>query len=111
MANKLPFFVEGLDGRLINISLISNVIIDHNDATDILWLYRNGEIYREDLKTEEEANNRLADIKSLLLGHYSELVETVNRQQQTIAVQQQTINETSTNLDEINGEIIEEGGN
>ena len=104
MANKLSFFVEGLDGRLINISLISNVIIDHNDATDVLWLYRNGEIYREDLKTEEEANNRLADIKKLLLGNYSELVETVNRQQHTI-------NDISTGLDKINGEIIEEGGN
>ena len=50
-----------------------------------------GEIYREDLITSEEASNRLADIRKLLLGYYHELVETVTEQEQRIVEQNETI--------------------
>ena len=43
---KMSLFIERLDGKLINKSLIQTVYIDPNDDTDVLWFMRNGEIYR-----------------------------------------------------------------
>lgn len=41
MAVKIPFFIEGLDGRLINVTLLQTVIIDPEDDTDLLWRFKN----------------------------------------------------------------------
>lgn len=117
---NIPFFLEGLDGRLINVTLVQSVIIDPNDNTDVLWLFRNGEVYREDLQNAEDAATRQASIKNLLLGEYSKLVqdltnaeqriveqnETINEQTETITVQETVIDDTSDRLDVINGEVI-----
>ena len=110
---KYHFLLKVQTGRLINITLVQNVVLDPEDDTDILWRFRNGEIYREDLVTSEEASNRLADLRKILLGYYSELVETVTEQQQRIVEQAEVI-ETQSNeltdisqqLDEINNEVI-----
>lgn len=117
---KYHFLQKVQTGRLINITLVQNVVLDPEDDTDILWRFRNGEVYREDLITSEEASSRLADIRKILLGAYEELVETVTEQQQRIVeqaetieeqeetIQQQTneLDEISQQVDEINNEIV-----
>ena len=45
---------------------------------------KNGEIYREDLATEEEATKRYKDLKGLLLGTtVAELQGRINEQQKS----------------------------
>ena len=106
MASKLPFFVEGLDGRLINLTLVQSLIINPNDDTNLIWIFRNGATYEEDLVTAEEAANRLEDLKSILLGSYAELVDTVTRLQQQVAQQAEELETISLKLDQINNEVI-----
>lgn len=110
---NIPFFLEGLDGRLINVTLVQSVIIDPNDDTDVLWLFRNGEVYKEDLQNAEDAATRQASIKNLLLGEYAKLIQDLTaaeqrivEQNETIAEQEGIINNTSNRLDAINGEVI-----
>lgn len=117
---KIPFFLEGLDGRLINVTLVQSVIVDPEDDTDVLWLFRNGEIYREDLQNAEDALNRQTSVKNLLLGEYSKLVqdltnaeqriveqnETINKQTEIIEEKEEIIDNTSERLDSINGEVV-----
>ena len=106
MATTIPFFVEGLDGRLINVTLVQNVIINPNDNTNVLWIFKNGRIYEEDLVTSSEADNRLANIKEILLGNYAELVETITEQQQRISELSTELELATNKVDEINNEII-----
>lgn len=98
---KMSLFIERLDGKLVNKSLIQTVYIDPNDDTDVLWFMRNGEIYREDLKSSEDATKRYNDIKGLLLG------TTVAQLEQIITEQQQTIVEKNTIINEQNEQINE----
>ena len=97
----MVLFVERLDGKLVNISLVQTVFVDPDDLTDVIWYMKNGETYREDLVTEEEAQNRYNDIKGLLLGTtIAELEERITEQQQTIAEQAQTIEDNATTIQE-----------
>lgn len=98
---KMSLFIERLDGKLVNKSLIQTVYIDPNDDTDVLWFMRNGEIYREDLESSEDATKRYNDIKGLLLG------TTVAQLEQIITEQQQTIVEKNTIINEQNEQINE----
>ena len=66
-----------------------------------------GEIYREDLITSEEASNRLADIRKLLLGYYHELVETVTEQEQRIVEQNETIEQQTETIQEQTEELAD----
>lgn len=61
-------FIERLDGKIVNISLIQTIYVDPEDNTDVIWYMRNGETYREDLATQEEAESRYNYLKGLLLG-------------------------------------------
>lgn len=104
-------FIERLDGRPVNMSLIQTIYIDPEDSTDIIWYMRNGETYREDLATEDEATKRYKDLKGLLLG------TTVAELEQRITEQQNTIVELNTDVDEavittidINGEEVTTDG-
>ena len=106
MANKIPFFVEGLDGRLINITLVESIITNPEDDTNLIWIFRNGATYEEDLVTAEEAASRLEDLKSILLGSYAELVDTVTRLQQQVAQQAEELETISLKLDQINNEVV-----
>lgn len=109
---KMSLFIERLDGKLINKSLIQTVYIDPNDDTDVLWFMRNGEIYREDLESSEDATKRYNDIKGLLLGTtVAQLEQIITEQQQTIVEknivineQNEQINETVIKVIDINGE-------
>ena len=100
-------FVERLDGKPVNITLVQTIFIDPEDDTDLIWYMKNGETYREDLVTAEEATNRYNDLKGLLLGTtIAELEERINEQQETIAEQAQEIEDTglavSTALNSVN---------
>ena len=111
-------FIERLDGKLVNVSLLQTIYINPEDTTNLIWYFRNGEIYEEDLATDEEAENRYKDIKGLLLGTtVAELEERINEQQQTITDLNDEIEETNESIDEavetvinINGEEITQGG-
>ena len=111
---KMSLFIERLDGKLINKSLIQTVYIDPNDDTDVLWFMRNGEIYREDLESSEDATKRYNDIKGLLLGTtVAQLEQIITEQQQTIVEknivineQNEQINETIIKVVDINGEEV-----
>ena len=111
---KMSLFIERLDGKLINKSLIQTVYIDPNDDTDVLWFMRNGEIYREDLESAEDATKRYNDIKGLLLGTtVAQLEQIITEQQQTIVEKNITINEQNEQINEtiikvvdINGEEV-----
>ena len=110
----MTFFVERLDGNPVNITLVQTVFIDPEDDTDVIWYMKNGETYREDLVTAEEALNRYNDLKGLLLGTtIAELEERINEQQQTIAEQAQEIEDTGlaistalSSVNTINGEEV-----
>ena len=39
-------FIERLDGKIMNISLLQTLCIDPNDSTDVLWYFKNGSIGR-----------------------------------------------------------------
>ena len=106
MSAKIPFFVEGLDGRLINVTLVQSVTINPNDDTNVLWIFKNGGVYEEDLVTSSEANNRLSNIKEILLGNYAELIETVTEQQQRITELTTELESATNKVDDINNEII-----
>ena len=98
---KMSLFIERLDGKLINKSLIQTVYIDPNDDTDVLWFMRNGEIYREDLESAEDATKRYNDIKGLLLGTtVAQLEQIITEQQQTIVEKNITINEQNKQINE-----------
>ena len=98
---KQGLFIERLDGKAVNLNMSQTVVINPLDATNVLWYYKNGEVFEEDLVTEEEAQNRLKDLKGLLLG------TTVAELEQRITEQQQTIAEQAQELEDINLDITE----
>ena len=101
------FFIERLDGKPVNMTLIQTIYIDPNDNTDIIWFMRNGEIYREDLATEEEATKRYKDLKGLLLGTtVAELQGRINEQQKTIVELHNNIDSVAIDVVNINGEEV-----
>lgn len=107
----MSFFIERLDGRPVNMTLIQTVYVDPEDKTDVIWFMRNGEIYREDLATEEEAQKRFKDIKGLLLGTtIAELEDRIVEQQNTIVEQAKTIEDTSSVVHELTIDTIEING-
>ena len=55
-------FIEGLDGKPINISLIQTVYLDPEDNKNVVFQFINGEIFKEELDSESSATNRLANI-------------------------------------------------
>ena len=89
----MSMFTTGLNGKPINTSLVQTVFINPEDNTNIIWFFKNGEIYEEDLVTEEEATNRYNDILGLLLG------TTVAELEQRIAEQQQTISDLNQEIE------------
>ena len=108
---KMSLFIERLDGMLINKSLIQTVYIDPNDTTDILWFMRNGEIYREDLKSTADAQKRYDDIKGLLLGTtIAQLEQIITEQQQTIVEKNIIINEKNEEIDQTTIKVIDING-
>lgn len=103
----MTLFIERLDGRLVNISLIQTVYIDPEDNTDVIWFMRNGEKFVEDLATNEEATNRYNDIKGLLLGTtVAELEDRITKQQNTIVDLNQQVNAAAITVVDINGEEV-----
>lgn len=108
---KMSLFIERLDGKLINKSLIQTVYIDPNDDTDVLWFMRNGEIYREDLESSEDATKRYNDIKGLLLGTtVAQLEQIITEQQQTIVEKNVTINEQNKQINETVVKVVDING-
>ena len=108
---KMSLFIERLDGKLINKSLIQTVYIDPNDDTDVLWFMRNGEIYREDLESSEDATKRYNDIKGLLLGTtVAQLEQIITEQQQTIVEKNITINEQNKQINETVVKVVDING-
>lgn len=89
-------FIERLDGKPVNVSLLQTIYINPEDKTNLIWYFRNGEIYEEDLATEQEAENRYKDIKGLLLG------TTIADLEQRITEQQNTITEQADEIDNLN---------
>ena len=89
-------FIERLDGKPVNVSLLQTIYINPEDTTNLIWYFKNGEIYEEDLATEEEAQNRYKDIKGLLLG------TTIADLEQRITEQQNTITEQADEIDNLN---------
>lgn len=110
----MTFFVERLDGNPVNITLVQTIFIDPEDDTDVIWYMKNGETYREDLVTAEEAINRYNDLKGLLLGTtIADLEERITEQQQVISEQAQEIEDTNlavsaalSSVNTINGEEV-----
>ena len=101
MAAEQGLFIERLDGRAANVSLIQTIFIDPEDSTNIIWYFRNGETYEEDLASEEEAQSRYDALKGLLLGvTIAELEETITEQANTIAEQEEVIDDLNVNIDE-----------
>ena len=101
MAAEQGLFIERLDGRAANVSLIQTIFIDPEDSTNIIWYFRNGEIYEEDLASTEEAESRMETLKGLLLGvTIAELEETITEQANTIAEQEDIIDELNMDIDE-----------
>lgn len=100
-------FIERLDGEIVNISLIQTIYVDPEDNTDVIWYMRNGETYREDLATQEEAESRYNYLKGLLLGTtIAELEQTITEKQNTIVSLNQQIDEALIKVVHINGEEI-----
>lgn len=103
----MTLFIERLDGRLVNISLIQTVYVDPEDLTNVIWFMRNGEKYVEDLATNEEAANRYKDIKGLLLGTtVAELEDRITEQQNTIVDLSNQVNAATITVVDINGEEV-----
>ena len=110
----MTLFLERLDGRLVNISLVQTLYVDPNDKTDVIWFMKNGETYREDLATEEEAEKRYNDLKGRLLGTtVAQLQERITEQQNTIVTQAKEIQKTTEDINnlvvtagDINGEEV-----
>ena len=105
----MTLFVERLDHNIVNISMIQSVYIDPEDDTDVIWLFINGEKYREDLVTAEEATARYNYLKGLLLG------TTIEQLEQIITEQQGVINDLNQGIEDaviksidINGEELED---
>ena len=93
-------FIERMDGKLVNVSLLQTIYINPEDTTNLIWYFRNGEIYEEDLATEQEAENRYKDIKGLLLGTtIAELEQRITEQQNTITEQAGEIDTLNTGID------------
>ncbi len=92
-------FIERLDGKLVNVSLLQTIYINPEDNTNIIWYFRNGEIYEEDLVTAEEATNRFNNIKGLLLG------TTIADLEDRIVEQQQTISDQATEIEDLSGAV------
>lgn len=92
-------FIERLDGKPVNVSLLQTIYINPEDKTNLIWYFRNGEIYEEDLATEQEAENRYKDIKGLLLG------TTIADLEQRITEQQNTITEQADEIGALNAGI------
>lgn len=92
-------FIERLDGKPVNVSLLQTIYINPEDNTNIIWYFKNGEIYEEDLVTAEEATNRYNDIKGLLLG------TTVADLEDRIVEQQQTISDQATEIGDLSGAV------
>lgn len=98
-------FIERLDGKIVNISLIQTIYIDPEDNTDVIWYMRNGETYREDLATQEEAESRYSYLKGLLLGTtIAELEQTITEKQNTIVSLNQQVDNATAAVVQINGE-------
>lgn len=98
-------FIERLDGKIVNISLIQTIYIDPEDNTDVIWYMRNGETYREDLATQEEAESRYNYLKGLLLGTtIAELEQTITEKQNTIVSLNQQVDNATAAIVQINGE-------
>ena len=103
----MTLFIERLDGKLVNISLIQTVYIDPEDNTDVIWFMRNGEKYVEDLATNEEATKRYNDIKGMLLGTtVAELEDRIVEQQNTIVDLTQQLDQAVIKVVDINGEEV-----
>ena len=110
----MTLFLERLDGKLVNIRLVQTLYVDPNDKTDVIWFMKNGETYREDLATEEEAEKRYNDLKGLLLGTtVAQLQERITEQQNTIVTQAKEIQKTTEDINnlvvtagDINGEEV-----
>ena len=108
---KMSLFVERLDGMLVNKSLIQTLYIDPEDRTDVLWFMRNGEIYREDLQSEEDAAKRYEDLKGILLGTtIAQLEQIITEQQQTIVEKNIIINEKNEQIDQTTITVIDING-
>lgn len=98
-------FIERLDGKIVNISLIQTIYIDPEDNTDVIWYMRNGETYREDLATQGEAESRYNYLKGLLLGTtIAELEQTITEKQNTIVSLNQQVDNATAAVVQINGE-------
>lgn len=54
----MSMFISRLDGNVVNTSLLQTVYIDPDNATNVIYLFKNGEKYVEELNTEEEATTR-----------------------------------------------------
>lgn len=103
----MTLFIERLDGKLVNISLIQTVYIDPEDNTDIIWFMRNGEKYVEDLATNEEAIKRYNDIKGMLLGiTIAELEDRIVEQQNIIVDLTQQLDQAVIKVIDLNGEEV-----
>lgn len=98
------FFIERLDGNLVNIANLQSVYINPEDDTNVTWKFNNGETIDEDLKTAEEAEARVKDVRKLLLGtKIEELEERITEQQNTISEQAGTIETQDNALEEALG--------
>ena len=107
----MTLFLQRLDGKLVNISLVQTIYVDPEDSTDVIWFMINGETYREDLATEEEAINRYNDLKGLLLGTtVAELEQRINEQQQTITDLNHEIQTYDNSIDILTTDAIDING-
>lgn len=101
-------FIERLDGRAANVSLIQTIFIDPEDSTNIIWYFKNGETYEEDLASEEQAEERYNTLKGLLLGvTIAELEETITEQENTIAEQEDIIEDQAAEIEDLSGYMDE----
>lgn len=101
-------FIERLDGKPVNVSLLQTIYINPEDTTNLIWYFKNGEIYEEDLATEQEATNRYNDIKGLLLGTtIADLERRITEQQNTITEQAEEIEEKTEQIDSLSISIDE----
>lgn len=59
-------FFELNDGTIINKHWLNNVFIDENDNTKVVYEMVNGSRHFEQYNTEQQAQNRLEEVKIIL---------------------------------------------
>ena len=112
----MGYFVQNKKGKIVNVMMIQNVVIDKLNPTNIVWKMKNGQTFIDEYNTETDASTAYTKLQESLMesggGNEDELEAEihslriqVNNLTTEVTEKTNTINSLNNQVTELSGQI------